>query len=196
MSAAFKYSLNSNISRYARLPCLLAFWPWRTCACFGPCRQRTIRRSRLRQTVCRLCGRPALPAGPMKHEPSRFLSNAQIAVNLAGAKPVPAVGDQPENRKPFVQADRESSMIVPTLIESWRFGCRALRCQRFCLARKLTRIRCILRLLPGSYERWSKCSTQTWRPSLLLNFRRYTPASRKLTKRFVGFACASLPIHR
>ncbi len=42
----------------------------------------------------------------MEHKPRRLLGNSQIAVNLPRANPVSAVGNQPKNRKPFIQADR------------------------------------------------------------------------------------------
>jgi hypothetical protein len=45
-------------------------------------------------------------ANPMQHEPSGFLSDAQITRNLATADSVLAVGKQPHCREPLVQTER------------------------------------------------------------------------------------------
>src|SRR5260370_22888630 len=41
----------------------------------------------------------------MQNEPSRLLSDAEIAANFIGANPVLAVDQHPKSRKPFVERD-------------------------------------------------------------------------------------------
>lgn len=47
-------------------------------------------------------------ADSVKHKPSGLLGNVDCPVKLVGADTVPAVGDQPDSDKPFVEADGRS----------------------------------------------------------------------------------------
>ena len=54
-------------------------------------------------------------ADSVKHEPSGFLSQPEVACDFAGANTIPAIGNQPHSREPFLYRDRGFIQDRPNL---------------------------------------------------------------------------------